>query len=124
MTIGAQHWVLQPATVEGRETTLCYCIDEDNRPLLDLRASFGINVLPVEEWSLCTDLFTVRVWVQQGDALPEGYLTEADEGLTRYPVLLTDPVTGESAAAVAADAVVHDVAHGLGQQQLQHGLAG
>lgn len=104
MTIGAQHWVLQPATVEGRGTTLCYCIDEDNRPLLDLRASFGINVLPVEEWSLCTDLFTVRVWVQQGDALPEGYLTEADEGLTRYPVLLTDPVTGESVAAVAADA--------------------
>ena len=57
LTIGAQNWVLQPATVEGRSVTLCYCVDEQNRPLLDLRASFGINVLPVEEWTACEDLF-------------------------------------------------------------------
>ena len=66
LTIGAQNWVLQPATVEGRSVTLCYCVDEQNRPLLDLRASFGINVLPVEEWTACEDLFIVRVWARQG----------------------------------------------------------
>ena len=84
--------------------TLCYCIDEQNRPLLDLRASFGINVLPVEEWTACEDLFIVRVWAQQGGDLPEGYLSGEDEGLNRYAVLLTDPITGESASAVASDA--------------------
>ena len=104
LTIGAQNWVLQPATVEGRSVTLCYCVDEQNRPLLDLRASFGINVLPVEEWTACEDLFIVRVWAQQGGKLPEGYLSGEDEGLNRYAVLLTDPITGESASAVAADA--------------------
>ena len=104
LTIGAQHWVLQPATVEGKAVTLCYCVDEQNRPLLDLRASFGINVLPVEEWTACEDLFIVRVWAQQGGDLPEGYLSGEDEGLNRYAVLLTDPITGESASAVAADA--------------------
>ncbi len=104
LTIGAQHWVLQPATVEGRSVTLCYCVDEQNRPLLDLRASFGINVLPVEEWTACEDLFIVRVWAQQGGKLPENYLSGEDEGLNRYAVLLTDPITGESASAVASDA--------------------
>ncbi len=104
LTIGAQHWVLQPAAVEGRSVTLCYCIDEQNRPLLDLRASFGINVLPVEEWTACENLFIVRVWAQQGGKLPENYLSEEDEGLNRYAVLLTDPITGESASAVASDA--------------------
>ena len=104
LTIGAQHWVLQPATVEGKPVTLCYCVDEQNRPLLDLRASFGINVLPVEEWTACEDLFIVRVWAQQGGDLPEGYLSGEDEGLNRYAVLLTDPITGESASAVASDA--------------------
>lgn len=84
--------------------TLCYCVDEQNRPLLDLRASFGINVLPVEEWTACEDLFIVRVWAQQGGDLPEGYLSGEDEGLNRYAVLLTDPITGESASAVASDA--------------------
>ena len=69
LTIGAQNWVLQPAAVEGKAVTLCYCIDEQNRPLLDLRASFGINVLPVEEWTACEDLFIVRVWAQQGGKL-------------------------------------------------------
>ena len=54
MTIGAQHWVLQPATVEGSEVTLCYCIDEDNRPLLDLRASFGINAVSYTHLTLPT----------------------------------------------------------------------
>lgn len=104
LTIGAQHWVLQPAAVEGKPVTLCYCVDEQNRPLLDLRASFGINVLPVEEWTACEDLFIVRVWAQQGGDLPEGYLSGEDEGLNRYAVLLTDPITGESASAVASDA--------------------
>ena len=104
LTIGAQHWVLQPATVEGKAVTLCYCIDEQNRPLLDLRASYGINVLPVEEWTACEDLFIVRVWARQGVDLPENYLSGEDEGLNRYAVLLTDPITGESASAVAADA--------------------
>ena len=104
LTIGAQHWVLQPATVEGRSVTLCYCVDEQNRPLLDLRASFGINVLPVEEWTACEDLFIVRVWARQGGDLPENYLSGEDEGLNRYAVLLTDPITGESASAVASDA--------------------
>ena len=104
LTIGAQNWVLQPAAVEGKAVTLCYCIDEQNRPLLDLRASFGINVLPVEEWTACEDLFIVRVWAQQGGDLPEGYLSGEDEGLNRYAVLLTDPITGESASAVASDA--------------------
>ena len=84
--------------------TLCYCVDEQNRPLLDLRASFGINVLPVEEWTACEDLFIVRVWAQQGGDLPENYLSGEDEGLNRYAVLLTDPITGESASAVASDA--------------------
>ena len=104
LTIGAQNWVLQPATVEGRSVTLCYCVDEQNRPLLDLRASFGINVLPVEEWTACEDLFIVRVWARQGGDLPENYLSGEDEGLNRYAVLLTDPITGESASAVASDA--------------------
>ena len=83
--------------------TLCYCVDEQNRPLLDLRASFGINVLPVEEWTACEDLSSCA-WGAAGRKLPENYLSGEDEGLNRYAVLLTDPITGESASAVASDA--------------------
>lgn len=106
MTIGAQQWLLQPATVNGEAVTLCYCLDEQNRPLLDLRASFGLNVLPPEEWYACEDLFTVRVWATLGGELPEGYLAEEDAGLTRYAVQLTDPATGETVTAVAADSTL------------------
>ena len=87
----------------GTAATLCYCVDEQNRPLLDLRASFGLNVLPVEDWSLCTDLFTVRVWAQLGGELPENYLSEEETDLLRYPVQLTDPLTGETVTAVAGE---------------------
>ena len=74
-TIGAQSWLLQPAEVEGRSVTLCYCLDEQGRPLLDLRASFGLNSLPVEEWRQQSDLFTVRVTAALGGELPQGYET-------------------------------------------------
>lgn len=103
LTIGTQNWLLQPATVNGTAATLCYCVDEQNRPLLDLRASFGLNVLPVEDWSLCTDLFTVRVWAQLGGELPENYLSEEETDLLRYPVQLTDSLTGETVTAVAGE---------------------
>ena len=46
----------------------------------------------------------MRVWARQGGDLPDGYLSGEDEGMNRYAVLLTDPITGESASAVAADA--------------------
>ena len=74
-TIGAQSWLLQPAEVEGRSVTLCYCLDEQGRPLLDLRASFGLNSLPVEEWRQQSDLFTVRVTAALGGELPQDYET-------------------------------------------------
>ena len=103
MTIGAQRWLLQPATVNGEAVTLCFCLNEQDRPLLDLRASFGLNALSPEEWYACEDLFTVRVWATLGGELPETYLSGEAEGLTRYAVQLTDPVTGKTVTAVAAD---------------------
>lgn len=109
LTIGAQNWVLQPAAVQGSDVTLCYCIDEDDRPLLDLRASFGINVLPVEDWSRCTDLFTVRVWAQRGGQLPQMYLEAEETAPERYAVLLIDPITGETVTAVAGDSALTDL---------------
>ena len=103
MTIGAQRWLLQPATVNGEAVTLCFCLNEQDRPLLDLRASFGLNALSPEEWDACEDLFTVRVWATLGGELPETYLSGEAEGLTRYAVQLTDPATGKTVTAVAAD---------------------
>ncbi len=105
-TIGAQSWLLQPAEVEGRSVTLCYCLDEQGRPLLDLRASFGLNSLPVEEWRQQSDLFTVRVTAALGGELPQDYETE---GLSRYSLLLTDPVGGEVLPAVAGDAALYEL---------------
>ena len=113
MTIGAQRWLLQPATVNGEAVTLCFCLNEQDRPLLDLRASFGLNALSPEEWDACEDLFTVRVWATLGGELPETYLSGEAEGLTRYAVQLTDPATGKTVTAVAADSEL--------QQQLADG---
>ena len=113
MTIGAQRWLLQPATVNGEAVTLCFCLNEQDRPLLDLRASFGLNALSPEEWDACEDLFTVRVWATLGGELPEIYLSGEAEGLTRYAVQLTDPATGKTVTAVAADSEL--------QQQLADG---
>ena len=113
MTIGAQRWLLQPATVNGEAVTLCFCLNEQDRPLLDLRASFGLNALSPEEWYACEDLFTVRVWATLGGELPETYLSGEAEGLTRYAVQLTDPATGKTVTAVAADSEL--------QQQLADG---
>ena len=34
MTIGAQRWLLQPATVNGEAVTLCFCLNEQDRPIV------------------------------------------------------------------------------------------
>lgn len=106
LAIGAQQWVLQPADVNGSAVTLCYCLDEQSRPLLDLRASFGLNVLSVQEWYGCEDLFTVRVWASLGGELPQMYLEAEETDPERYAVQLTDPLTGDTVTAVAGDSAL------------------
>ena len=48
---------------------------------------------------------------------------QTDQGHQHHLQARGKDVAAVSGAAVAADAVVHDVAHGLGQHQLQHRFA-
>lgn len=91
-TIGEEQWLTVSTTLSGDDAKLYFCQDEHGNWQLDLRASFGVNELPITEWEAQDDILTERVTASLSDELPEQYTPYA---ATHYAVRLTD-YTGEN----------------------------
>ena len=72
-TVGGQEWQTVRAALSGDETELYFRRDLVGEWQLDLRASFGVNPLPLTDWENENDILTVRVTASLADELPGPY---------------------------------------------------
>ena len=87
ITVGRQQWKALNASVAGKVNELYFVQNEAGEWQLDLRASFGVNSTPIDEWSEEDGILTERVTATLGEELPKQYADYAD---THYAVTITD----------------------------------
>ena len=92
--VGQEQWLSVSAKVSGDDAVLYFLQDSKGKWQLDVRTSFGVNSIPMEEWEEQEGILTVMVTASLSqEELPEPYLPyEA----AHYTVEVAD-YTGENA---------------------------